>query len=102
MVKKCNETKIFERSNEIYKLVDRLLKKRNRKKFSNVCNDRAGIITESTDIKEIIGDIMGNFMPINLITSMKWMIYTNTINSREKTDNLKKKAYIYKEIELVV
>ena len=45
---------------------------------------------------------MGNFMPINLITSIKWMIYTNTINSREKTDNLEKKAYIYKEIELVV
>lgn len=39
---------------------------------------------------------MGNFMPINLITSMKWMIYTNTINSGKKqTDNLKNKKLIF-------
>ena len=95
--------KFFEKSNEIYKLLNTLLKKRNRKKFSNVCNDRVGIITDFTDIKEIIGDILGNFTPINLITSMKWMIYTTTINSRKKKQiTWGAGISIYKEIELIV
>lgn len=79
------ETKFLKKAIEIYKLQTDYEGKEMQKSEMFIMIELESHIT---DIKEIIGDIMGNFMPINLITSMKWMIYTNTINSRKKTKQI--------------